>query len=265
MTKLWVFQTNKQEYLDDCRSFQVYGVADPGTLNLDAVTEGDFVLLRLKFQNKNKYGYLGPFVASSKKKDWVSEVAQHDGIWKQITSDPTHSPCWLNVFPWCIFLEPSENYISELRMLRINRSVPACQPIPKNIADEIISNLIQDEYLPDSKVGSYRTVRGVWVRSRAEYMIDNWFTEHGIVTYYERAIYLNSIRIIPDWYIPSLKIYVEFLGLKGDPTYDSIWKQKEKTFRDNGIKYVTLVDKDLADLNSSIPMKLPELKTMGIQ
>lgn len=265
MTKLWVFQTHKQEFLDDCRRFQVYGVADPGKLNLGAVMEGDLVLLRLKFNNSNKYGYLGPFIASANKKEWVLDVTQHDGIWKKIISDPTHAPRWLNRFPWCIFLEPCEKYISELRMLRSTRTVPACKLISNNTADDIISNLIQDEYLPESKVGSYRTVRGVWVRSRAEYMIDNWFAEHGIVTYYERSIYLNSIRIVPDWYIPSLNIYVEFLGLKGNPTYDSMWKQKEKIFKENGIKYITLVDQDLVDLNRSIPLKLPELKAKGLQ
>jgi hypothetical protein len=37
-------------------------------------------------------------------------------------------------------------------------------------------------------------------------MIDNWFAEHGIVTYYEKAIYLDSIRIVPDWYIPSFNL-----------------------------------------------------------
>ena len=80
MTKLWVFQTNKQEFLDDCKMFQVYGVANPGKLNLGAVAERDLVLLRLKLRNKNEYGYLGPFIASSIKKEWVSSVIQQDGI-----------------------------------------------------------------------------------------------------------------------------------------------------------------------------------------
>lgn len=265
MTKLWVFQTNKQEFLDDCRNFQAYGVPDPGELGLLNVTEGDIVLIRLKFKNKNDYGYLGPFLATSEKKEWVTSIVQHNGLWKKITVERTRPPRWLEFFPWCIFLNQADHYINELRMLRSTHRVPACKPITGNNADEIVSNLIQDEYLPETKVGSYRTLRGVWVRSRAEYMIDNWFAEHGIVTYYERAIYFNSIRIVPDWYIPSLETFVEFLGLKGAPAYDDMWEKKEKVYKDNGIKYITLVDRDLADLDRSIPQKLPRLKAKGIQ
>ncbi|MDO9042275.1 MAG: hypothetical protein Q7U64_08040 [Desulfocapsaceae bacterium] len=75
-------------------------------------------------------------------------------------------------------------------------------------------------------------------------MIDNWFAEHGIVTYYEKAIYLDSIRIVPDWYIPSIKIYVEFLGLKGDSSYEKIWKLKETSYKRHDVKYVTLDEQD---------------------
>ncbi len=103
------------------------------------------------------------------------------------------------------------------------------------------------------------------MRSRAEHMIDDWFTDRGIVTYYEKSIYLDSIRITPDWYIPRIDTYVEFLGLRGDPSYDSMWAQKERTYKDNSIRFVTLVDQDLGDLDRSIPQKLPELRKMGIR
>lgn len=264
MKKLWIFQTNKQEFLDDCRDYQVYGVADPARLNLLTISEGDTVLIRLRLKNRNEYGYLGPFLAVSKKKEWVSSIIQENGVWKKILAERASGPRWLNSYPWCIFLNKAEHYINDLRMLRSISPVPACKQISGNTVEKIISNLIQDEYLPKSKVGSYRTLRGVWVRSRAEYMIDNWFAEHGIVTYYERAIYLNSIRIVPDWYIPSLNTFVEFLGLKGDLAYDEMWEQKEKTYKNNGIKYIALVDEDLTDLDRSIPQKLPLLKTKGI-
>jgi len=96
-------------------------------------------------------------------------------------------------------------------------------------------------------------------------MIDNWFAEHGIVTYYERAIYLDSIRIVPDWYIPSIKIYVEFLGLKGKSSYEKIWTLKERSYKKHDVNYVTLDEQDLIDLDRSIPNKLPQLKLKGIQ
>lgn len=264
MKKLWVLQTNKQEFLNDCRDFQVYGVHNPKYKKLGYMEEGDVLLLRLK-HNGNKYAYLGPFLASKNKKTWVNSIKERKGIWSNVVASSNNSPRWINQFPWCVFLLPADNYINALRALNISRSVPACEPIDSSNSDEIISNLIQDEYLPSSKASGYRTMRGVWVRSRGEYMIDNWFAEHGIVTYYEKAIYLDSIRIVPDWYIPSIKIYVEFLGLKGESSYDKMWKQKEKIYNKHGVKYITLDEHDLVDLDRSIPMKLPELKNKGFQ
>lgn len=264
MKKLWILQTNKQEFLNDCRDFQVYGVSDPKYKKLGNMEEGDILLLRLK-HNGNKYAYLGPFIASSNKKAWVRSIKEREGIWGNVDAPDNNSPRWIIQFPWCIFMIPADNYINALRALNISRPFPACEPIGSQVSEEILSNLIQDEYLPTSKANGYRTMRGVWVRSRGEHMIDNWFAEHGIVTYYEKAIYLDAIRIVPDWYIPSIKIYVEFLGLKGESSYDNMWKRKEKTYNKHGVKYITLDEHDLVDLDRSIPMKLPELKLKGFQ
>jgi hypothetical protein len=208
---------------------------------------------------------LGPFIAVSTKKKWALSIVDENGVWKRVTVELSRSPRWLHSFSWCIFLNKADNYINDLRILKSTLSVPACKPIFGINAEKIISNLIQDEYLPNSQVGSYRTLRGVWVRSRAEYMIDNWFAEHGIVTYYERTMYINSICIVPDWYVPSLDTYVEFLGLKGDLEYEKIWNMKEKLYIKYNVKYVVLTDQDLSDLDRSIPRKLPLLKEKGIQ
>ncbi len=261
MKKLWVLQTNKQGSLDDCRNFQVYGVHNPKYKKLADMEEGDTLLLRLKHDGNN-YAYLGPYIASANKKTWVRSVKEREGIWSNVAPSD-NSPKWIHQFPWCIFLIPDDNYFNALRVLNISRSFPACEPISNQVAKEILSNLIQDEYLPKSKASGYRTMRGVWVRSRGEHMIDNWFAEHGIVTYYEKAIYLDSIRIVPDWYIPSIKVYVEFLGLKGDSSYDNMWNRKENSYKNHGVKYVTLDEHDLVELDRSIPMKLPGLKLKG--
>ncbi len=264
MKYLWILQTNKQEFLDDCRDFQVYGVNDPKYKKLARMEEGDILLLRLK-HDTSKYAYLWPFIASTKINTWVSSIKEKKGVWCNIVAHDENSPRWINQFPWCVFLIPADNYINTLRALNISRSFPACEPICSPISEVILSHLIQDEYLPESKANAYRTMRGVWVRSRGEYMIDNWFAEHGIVTYYERAIYLDSIRIVPDWYIPSIKVYVEFLGLKGESNYDKIWELKEKSYKKHDVSYVTLSEQDLRDLDRSIPNKLPHLKLKGIQ
>ena len=126
---------------------------------------------------------------------------------------------------------PSREFIDDLRALAVSNPVNACEPILSPTSNAILQKLIQSDFLPESRANSYRTMRGVWVRSRAEYMIDNWFADHGIVTYYEKAVYLDSCKIVPDWFIPSLNVYVEFLGLKGDPKYDRAWNLKDRLIK----------------------------------
>ena len=265
MSTLWILQTNEQLFLDDCRKFQVYGAPKPDYMNLSQMNEGDTILLRLKLrQAETEFGYLGPYFATSKIKAWVNRVEQTQGIWQKIAKQANNSPSWLPRFPWCIFLSPTRDYISDLRQLSLSTRIQACTPIISPRSEQIIQQLEQMEFLPKSKANSYRTFRGVWVRSRAEYMIDNWFAEHGIVTYYEKSIYVDSIKITPDWFIPSLGLYVEYLGMKGNPNYDNAWKFKEKIYRKHGIKFVTFEDTDLTDLDNTIPAKLPGLKNLGV-
>ena len=252
MPTLWVMQTNKQAFLDDCKKYQVYGVPKPTYKNVQQLREGDTVLLRLKLrQAQTEFGYLGPYQATSTKKPWAHNIQDTVGPWQKLTTHHESGPRWLSDFPWCIFLLPAPGFIDELRTLAVSLTVPACEPILPPTADKILRNLIQPDFLPEKRENVYRTIRGVWVRSRAEYMIDNWFSEHQIVTYYEKAIYIDSVRVVPDWFIPSLNIYVEFLGLKGDPSYDRTWSQKGRLYLEHGIKFISLVDADLADLESS--------------
>ena len=85
-------------------------------------------------------------------------------------------------------------------------------------------------------------------------MIDNWFTDHGIVTFYEKAIYLESHKITPDWYIPIIDTYIEYLGLTGDDRYMQMWSFKESMYKKYDIKYVDLRDADLIISGSLDPI-----------
>jgi hypothetical protein len=260
MQTLWVMQTNKQAFLDDCKKYQVYGIPKPTYKGVQQLREGDTVLLRLKLrQAQTEFGYLGPYQASLKKKSWVDAIEDTVGPWQKLKTRGESGPRWLSEFPWCIFLLPATGFIDDLRTLAASISVPACEPIRSPVGDKILRHLVQADFLPEKPENGYRTIRGVWVRSRAEYMIDNWFSEHQIVTYYEKAIYIDSVRIAPDWLIPSIGVYVEFLGLKGDPSYDRTWSQKERAYQEHGLNYITLEDADLTDLDRSLPKKLPQL------
>ena len=167
-------------------------------------------------------------------------------------------------FPWCVFLEKTEEFIEEPRSLGVTTTVPACEAIVDPLASEILQNLLQDEYLPRSTRDAYRTTRGVWVRSRGEYMIDNWFSSRGIVTYYERSVYLDAQRVVPDWFLPRIDLFVEFLGLKGQPDYDRRWAAKERLYRKHELRFVALDETDLTDLDVAIPRKIPKILDLGV-
>ena len=261
MDTLWILQTNQQAFLDDCQKYQVYGVKNPSYGQLSKICEGDTVLLRLRvLQSGSTFRYLGPYQVSTKRPEWVESIEKKHQIWQEISNQVVNCPRWLNQYPWCIFLVPRTNFINELREVTLSHQVKACTPITGPQHTEIVNNLAQNQFLPDSKLNTYRTIRGVWVRSRAEYMIDNWFTERDIVTYYEKAIYIDGCQFIPDWYVPKLNLYVEYLGLKGQHRYDAKWEIKKNMYEKYDMKFIALDENDLTDLDSSIPKKISELK-----
>jgi hypothetical protein len=57
---------------------------------------------------------------------------------------------------------------------------------------------------------------------------------------------------------------LEYLGLRGNITYDQSWALKEQAYKKHKIEYVALDDNDLMDLDRSIPAKLPQLRAMGV-
>ena len=265
MRTLWVLQTNKQDFIDDCRKFNVYGVSNPNYKELIKIREGDSILLRLRLQHSNfEYGYIGPYLAILRHGSWAHGIEEKAGVWQRVLRRSALGPRWIKPFPWCIFLQPANDFIDDLRVSSTSHSIEACLPIYSPNPEEFLAELIQNEFLPVSRKNAYRTMRGVWVRSRAEHMIDNWFAERGIVTFYEKSIYLDGQKITPDWFIPSLGIYVEYLGLKGNTSYDKTWELKEQAYKKHKIEYVSLVDGDLENLDQSIPQKIPQLQVGGI-
>ena len=138
----WVLQTNKQDFLDDCRKFQVCGVSEPDFKSLQQLNEGDIVFLRLQLKNeKPDYAYLGPYEATTHQKPWVENIKEKQGIWQKIAESAGKGPAWLSYFPWCIFLNPAADFIDDLRALNISHPVSACEPIASPLSDEIAAKV----------------------------------------------------------------------------------------------------------------------------
>jgi hypothetical protein len=263
MKSLWILQTNKQLYLDECHKYSVYGVESYKYRSLEAMQHGDMILLRLRLRgNGAHFGYVGPYQATTRIGKWAVQTDNNVGIWNKISDVLSQGPSWIEHFPWCVFLSPTKDFVRDMRTLSISGNLPACSPIHDPLAHNILSNLKLPTQSTTYTSKKFRTKRGVLVRSKAEYLIDNWFTDHNIVTLYEYPLYLDSVKLTPDWYIPEIETYVEYLGLKGNINYDTAWNRKNAMYKKHGLNIVTLDDSDIRNLYNAIPLKIPKLRNL---
>ncbi|MFX0011607.1 MAG: hypothetical protein ACFE9R_14940, partial [Candidatus Hermodarchaeota archaeon] len=72
---------------------------------------------------------------------------------------------------------------------------------------------------------SFRSIDGHKVRSKGELIIDNFLYLSGLKHDYEKKLTTNFGIIVPDWYLPSLDIYIEYWGFSGE-RYERRKKEK---------------------------------------
>ena len=101
----------------------------------------------------------------------------------------------------------------------------------------------------------YRATDGHLVRSRAEMLIDNWLYMSGIVHAVERKLPIEE-DVYCDFYIPSQKVYIEFWGMEGKPSYDERKAEKLGIYERYGFHLVELGDEEIANLDDVLPRKL---------
>lgn len=88
------------------------------------------------------------------------------------------------------------------------------------------------------------------VRSKNEQLVDNWLYSHDICHTYEKKIFDRDggIDYISDFYIPSLKLYIEVWGMD-TPEYRKKAEKKIAVYRKNGDKLLSLYEKDICVLD----------------
>ncbi len=101
----------------------------------------------------------------------------------------------------------------------------------------------------------YRATDGHLVRSRAEMLIDNWLYMSGIVHAVERKLPIEE-DVYCDFYIPSQKVYIEFWGMEGKPSYDERKAEKVAIYERYAFHLVELGDEDIANLDDVLPRRL---------
>lgn len=101
----------------------------------------------------------------------------------------------------------------------------------------------------------YRTSDGHYVRSRAEWMIDDWLYNHHIAHAYERKLPVAE-NAISDFYLPQGNVYIEFWGKEDDADYARRMREKREIYRRNGLRLISLTDAELYSLDDHMPRLL---------
>jgi hypothetical protein len=119
----------------------------------------------------------------------------------------------------------------------------------RRIAEEKIVKFRQD--LP----GTYRTKDGHWVRSRAEVIIDDALYYYEIPHAYERKLPVEE-AVYSDFYLPQVKVYIEFWGMEEDPKYAERKKIKREIYQKYNLDWIELSDTHIRNLDDHLPRML---------
>jgi len=115
------------------------------------------------------------------------------------------------------------------------------------------------------------TLTGQPVRSKAERVIADYFTRHGIPYYYEAMATTNDWFIFktkisrPDFYLPQYNLFVEYWGLVDSPdagtrdNYIRTMRWKMAQYRKNSIRFVSIYPSNLNDLDYYFKRKFKEV------
>lgn len=106
----------------------------------------------------------------------------------------------------------------------------------------------------------FRCEDGHYVRSEKEQKIDNWLYHNSYLHAYEPllALYTENDELvykIPDFYIPSRKLYIEYWGMT-DEEYEANKKEKKKLYDLNNINYISLTEEDIKYSEDVIKFKI---------
>jgi len=120
---------------------------------------------------------------------------------------------------------------------------------PQNTGADAVK--FRDKFRPE-----HRAQDGHYVRSKSELIIDNWLYVSKIVHAYERKLPIEE-ELYCDFYIPTGKVYIEYWGLEDDK-YLTRKEKKLEIYKKYNLNLIQLVEKDVLNLEDTLPAKLLE-------
>lgn len=96
---------------------------------------------------------------------------------------------------------------------------------------------------------------GHMVRSKAEQLIDNWLFRNEIVHAYEKRVPIEE-EVYCDFFIPlGQKVWIEYWGSE-ETSYLKRKELKKKLYATHKKNLIELTDKDIENLDDTMPIKL---------
>jgi|GEM_PF-4646733 len=85
-----------------------------------------------------------------------------------------------------------------------------------------------------------QTKSGTLVRTKPEMRIANYLYMHGIKFIYEPKLNIGHKTFYPDFYIPSINVYIEFFGWSHIPSYKERLQRKIDMYSKHHIQCIYL-------------------------
>ena len=109
------------------------------------------------------------------------------------------------------------------------------------------------------KAASYKCSDGHIVKSKSELAIDNYLFNNGISHAYEKAYPIDDNpkhTLYPDFYLPTLDLYIEHWGYKNKKDYDMQKERKINIYTKDELTVISTYEEDMTDIESALSGKL---------
>lgn len=100
-----------------------------------------------------------------------------------------------------------------------------------------------------------RCLDGHIVKSKGELIIDNYLYLRGIQHIYEKTIKINEKSIKSDWFLPELKLYIEYWGFYGKE-YIKRKEEKIKLYRKSKTDLISVENQMFSDIYTNLDKML---------
>jgi hypothetical protein len=117
---------------------------------------------------------------------------------------------------------------------------------------EYICQNFRERYKESAKI---RTKQGIYVRSKIEREIADFFADNDIIVHYEPILPLDGVELHPDFYIQAIGRYLEHWG-RDEPSYVENRRKKEELYKKHNVKYISTEKSDEATIHDKLKLEL---------